>query len=66
METASIVRLLLGAIVLFYVANCWFNQRFWSRKHFSWKPKEYWPEIFWLNILLGLVIGTYMIFSAEL
>ena len=61
MEIASIVRLLLGAIVLFYSANCWLNQRFWSRRHFSWKPKEYWPEIFWLNVIGGILGGTTLI-----
>lgn len=66
MEAIAIVRLLIGAIALLYSVTCWLNQRFWSRKHFDWKPKEYWPEIFWLNIILGLTIGTYMILSAEL
>ena len=66
METVSIVRLLLGVIALLYSVNCWINQRFWSRKDFDWKPKEHWPEVFWLNIVLGLAIGTYMILSADL
>jgi hypothetical protein len=61
MEIVQIVRLLLGAIVLFYVANCWLNQRFWSRKHFDWKPKEYWPEVFWLNIIGGTFGGIALI-----
>jgi hypothetical protein len=40
------------------------NQRYWSRKHFDWKPKDYWPEVFWLNIIGGLLIGIGMIASA--
>ncbi|OIR22807.1 MAG: hypothetical protein BEU00_01590 [Marine Group III euryarchaeote CG-Epi3] len=66
MEIVSIARLLLGTIVLLYVSNCWLNQRFWSRKHFSWKPREYWPEVFWFNIILGTIMGAYMISSVVL
>ncbi len=66
MEIVSIARLLLGTIVLLYVSNCWLNQRFWSRKHFSWKLREYWPEVFWFNIILGTIMGAYMISSVVL
>jgi hypothetical protein len=37
------------------------NQRYWSRKHFDWKPKEDWPEVFWLNIIGGSLIGIGMV-----
>ena len=66
MEIVSIVRLLLGAIVLFYSANCWLNQRFWSRKHFGWKPRAYWPEVFWANVIGGVFGGIYLLVSSYL
>ncbi len=50
------LRIALGLVALMYVIYCWTHQKFWSRKHFDWKPKEYWPEVFWLNIILGLMV----------
>ncbi|MBH74868.1 MAG: hypothetical protein CL896_03630 [Dehalococcoidia bacterium] len=48
------LRFVLGLSVLMYVIYCWTHQKFWSRRHFDWKPKEYWPEAFWLIIIIGL------------
>ena len=61
MEPVTILRIAVGLVVLLYVGNCWMNQRYWSRKHFDWKPKEDWPEVFWLNIIGGLLIGIGMV-----
>jgi hypothetical protein len=61
MDIVGIVRILLGTIILFYASSCWLNQRFWSRKHFDWKPKEYWPEVFWFNIIGGTLGGIGLI-----
>ena len=58
-----ILRIVLGLGMLVYVGNCWINQKYWSRKHFDWKPKESWPEIFWLNIIGGTLIGIWLIAS---
>ena len=56
-----ILRIALGLVLLVYVGYCWSNQKYWSRKHFDWKPKEYWPEVFWLNIVGGTLIGIWLI-----
>ena len=61
MEPVTILRIAVGLVVLMYVGNCWMNQSYWSRKHFDWKPKEDWPEVFWLNIIGGLLIGIGMV-----
>ena len=58
-----ILRIVLGLGVLVYVGNSWTNQKFGSRKHFDWKPKEYWSEVFWLNIIGGSLIGIWLIAS---
>ena len=61
MGPVTILRIAVGLVVLLYVGNCWMNQRYWSRKRFDWKPKEDWPEVFWLNIIGGLLIGIGMV-----
>jgi len=61
MGPVTILRIAVGLVVLLYVGNCWMNQRYWSRKHFDWKPKEDWPGVFWLNIIGGSLIGIGMI-----
>ena len=63
MDIVAVVRLSLGAIILFYVANCWLNQRYWSRARFGWRPREHWPQVFWANIIGGTLVGTYLIAS---
>ena len=59
----QIIKIVLGLVVLVYVGYCWSNQKFWSRKHFYWRPKEYWPNVFWLNIIGGTLIGIWLIAS---
>ena len=59
----QIIKIALGLVVLVYVGYCWSNQKFWSRKHFDWRPKEYWPTVFWLNIIGGTLIGIWLIAS---
>ena len=66
MEIVSIARSLLGAILLLYSANCWLNQRDWSRKHFDWRPKEHWPVVFWTNVIGGAFGGVYLLVSSYL
>ena len=62
----EIIKIALGLVVLVYVGYCWANQKFWSRKHFDWRPKEDWPNVFWLNIIGGTLIGIWSIASAFL
>ena len=59
----QIIKIALGLVVLVYVGYCWSNQKFWSRKHFDWRPKEDWPNVFWLNIIGGTLIGIWLIAS---
>ena len=59
----QIIKIVLGLVILVYVGYCWSNQKFWSRKHFDWRPKEYWPNVFWLNIIGGILIGIWLIAS---
>ena len=62
----QIIKIALGLVILVYVGYCWANQKFWSRKHFDWRPKEDWPKVFWLNIIGGTLIGIWAIASAFL
>ena len=59
----EIIKIALGLVVLVYVGYCWSNQKYWSRKHFDWRPKEDWPNVFWLNIIGGTLIGIGLIAS---
>ncbi len=59
----QIIKIALGLVVLVYVGYCWSNQKYWSRKHFDWRPKEDWPNVFWLNIIGGTLIGIWLIAS---
>ena len=58
-----ILQIAIGLVLLAYTGYCWSNQKFWSRKHFDWKPKEYWPEVFWLNIVGGTLIEIWLLSS---
>ena len=63
MEIIGIARIVLSAILILYSANCWLNQRYWSRKHFDWRPKEHWPSVFWMNVIGSALIGAVIIFT---
>ena len=65
MEILGIARLILGVILIIYSANCWLKQRYWSRKHFDWRPKEHWPSLFWMNVI-GSALGGAVILFMEL
>tara|TARA_B100001250_G_scaffold77221_1_gene63317 strand:+ start:2237 stop:2449 length:213 start_codon:yes stop_codon:yes gene_type:complete len=63
MEIIEIARIVLGAILILYSVNCWLNQRYWSRKHFDWRPKEHWPSVFWMNVIGSALIAAVIIFT---
>ena len=63
MEIIGIARLILGVILIIYSANCWLEQRYWSRKHFDWRPKEHWPAVFWMNVIGSALIAAVIIFT---
>ena len=63
MEIIGIARIVLSAILILYSANCWLNQRYWSRKHFDWRPKEHWPSVFWMNVTGSALIAAVIIFT---
>jgi len=63
MEIIEIARIVLGAILILYSVNCWLNQRYWSRRHFDWRPKEHWPSVFWMNVIGSALIAAVIIFT---
>ena len=63
MEIIGFARLILGVILIIYSANCWLEQRYWSRKHFDWRPKEHWPSVFWMNVIGSALIAAVIIFT---
>jgi len=56
----------VGIVVIAYVGYCVINQRVWIRKVFAWKPKDEYPKIFMMNIILGVLIGAWLIVSSLL
>ena len=60
------IRIAIGAVILLYVANCLFNQKVWIRKTFSWGTKEEFPKIFQMNVILGSLIGLFLVVSPYL
>tara|TARA_B100000965_G_scaffold380168_1_gene376500 strand:- start:260 stop:472 length:213 start_codon:yes stop_codon:yes gene_type:complete len=63
MEIIEIARIVLSAILILYSVNCWLNQRYWSRRHFDWRPKEHWPSVFWMNVIGSALIAAVIIFT---
>ena len=62
-STLDFVRIAIGVVVLLYVGNCLLNQKVWIRKTFSWGAREEYPKIFQMNIIVGTLIGAFMIAS---
>ena len=63
LTTLDYIRILIGAAVLLYVANCLVNQKVWIRKTFSWGAREKYPKIFQMNIIGGSLIGSFLVAS---
>ena len=61
LTTLDYIRILIGAAVLLYVANCLVNQKVWIRKTFSWGAREEYPKIFQMNIVGGSLIGLFLV-----
>ncbi len=63
LTTLDYIRILIGAAILLYVANCLVNQKVWIRKTFSWGAREKYPKIFQMNIIGGSLIGSFLVAS---
>ena len=63
LRTLDFIRIAIGVVILLYVANCFFNQKVWIRKTFSWGTKEEYPKIFQMNIIGGTLIGLFLAVS---
>ena len=63
LTTLDYIRILIGAAILLYVANCLVNQKVWIRKTFSWGAREKYPKIFQMNIIGGSLIGPFLVAS---
>ena len=63
LSTLDFVRIGIGVVILLYVGNCFLNQKVWIRKTFSWGTREEYPKIFQMNIIVGTLIGAFMIAS---
>jgi len=60
----SSIHIVIGAVILLYVANCLLNQKVWIRKTKSWGTKEEYPKIFKMNIIGGTLIGLYVVITS--
>ena len=63
LTTLDYIRISIGVSILLYVANCLVNQKVWIRKTFSWGMREEYPKIFQMNIIGGLLIGSFLVTS---
>ena len=63
LTTLDYIRISIGVSILLYVANCLVNQKVWIRKTFSWGAREEYPKIFQMNIIGGLLIGSFLVAS---
>ena len=63
MDSLGFVRIAVGIVILLYVANCLIFQKVWIRKTFSWGTKDEYPKIFQMNVILGTLIGLFLVAS---
>ena len=56
----------VGVVVIAYVSYCVINQRVWIKKEFAWKSRDEYPQVFTMNIILGVLIGVWLITSSLL
>ena len=63
LTTLDYIRISIGVSILLYVANCLVNEKVWIRKTFSWGMREEYPKIFQMNIIGGLLIGSFLVAS---
>lgn len=63
LTTLDYIRISIGVSIFLYVANCLVNQKVWIRKTFSWGMREEYPKIFQMNIIGGLLIGSFLVAS---
>ena len=68
--TLGFIRIAVGLVILAYVGYCLLNQKVWIRgsigltsKTFAWGTREEHPTIFMMHVIVGTVIGIYMIAS---
>ena len=66
MDSLDFIRIAVGVVILLYVANCLIFQKVWIRKTFSWGIKEEYPKIFQMNVILGILIGLFLVISPYL
>ena len=64
MTIGDFISIGVGIVVIAYVVYCLINQRVWIRKEFAWKSKDEYPKVFTMNIILGVLIGVWVIMSS--
>jgi len=65
-EIGDFISIGVGIVVIAYVSYCLINQRVWIRKESAWKSRDEYPQIFTMNIILGVLIGVWIIAGALL
>ena len=68
LSTIEVVRIAVGLAILAYVGNCLLNQKVWLRgpigltsKTFAWGTREGNQTIFMMHVIVGTVIGIWMV-----
>ena len=67
-STVELIRIAVGLVVLKYVNYCLFKQKVWVRgdigwtsKKFAWGTREENPTLFMIHVIVGYVIGIWIL-----
>ena len=61
MEVSSLIRIVVGAVCLLYALYCLATGKFWNRQTFGFTPKGEHTRVWLLNIVLGVIVGGWMV-----
>tara|TARA_B100001750_G_C15508788_1_gene602207 strand:+ start:2162 stop:2392 length:231 start_codon:yes stop_codon:yes gene_type:complete len=66
--TLDFIRIAAGMVILAYVGFCLLNQKVWIRgsigltsKTFAWGAREENQTIFMIHVIVGMVVGIWMV-----
>ena len=66
----GIIRVMVGFVILAYVGYCLVNQKVWLRgpvgltsKNFSWGVRDGNETIFLIHVIVGALVGLFLVLS---
>ena len=61
MDAGALIRIVVGAVCLLYALYCLATGKFWNRQTFGFTPKGEHTRVWLLNIVLGVIVGGWMV-----